>query len=293
MKKSLVNPASILTLCMLFLFNLNFASIKNIEPNTCLKLNGLILKSPNETKGLYKIELFKDNSSVEVITIAVKKAFEFKLTKNSLYTLRVSKEGYIPILLKVDTKFPVENSSIYEFLFQTELHPITVISAVNKEAMEEPIGLVKYDAKNDRFYPEDITISPLAVLKLNGMILKSPNGEKGTYKIELLQDNTVVDAKDVKFNDPFEFNLVKNAWYTVRITKEGFIPLLISVDTEMDSNKPKLYEFNFETELYHTSQINHLDKGTLDLPIGLVKFDVSYDKFQPTAEYRAHIPGSF
>jgi hypothetical protein len=131
------------------------------------------------------------------------------------------------------------------------------------------------------------------MLKVNGLILKSPKGGKGLYKVELLRDNDVVDSKDVSIKKPFEFSLEKNVWYTIRITKEGFVPLLISVDTELKKENLTPYEFNFQTELFHNSSVNSIDRDSFDLPIGLIRFDASKDRFYPIDDYRTHVAGSF
>lgn len=130
-------------------------------------------------------------------------------------------------------------------------------------------------------------------LKINGIILKSPVRERGSYTVELFLDNTKIDSSLVSVNKPFEFNLSKNLWYTLRISKNGFVPLLISIDTKLIHNNSTPYEFLFETELYHTTKINEIDRYTYDLPIGIVKFDESKNRFYPAEDYRAHIPGSF
>ncbi len=129
-------------------------------------------------------------------------------------------------------------------------------------------------------------------LKLNGLMLKSSKTEKGIYKIELLQYNTIIDSLRTTNNKPFEFSLAKNSWYTLRITKEGFFPLLISVDTELPYQNSELYEFRFQTELLPLNE-NMFDKQSLDLPVGVVTFDKINDRFYPAENYKAYIAGSF
>ena len=127
-------------------------------------------------------------------------------------------------------------------------------------------------------------------LKLNGLILKSPNkAERGRYKIELLSNNRIIDSSMVPVNKPFEFFLSKNTWYTVRVTKEGFVPLLISVDTKLNSQNANIYEFQFETELLDAKNINTSNKHVMDFPIGVVRFDSANNRFYPIEEYTADI----
>ncbi|MBL7909981.1 MAG: hypothetical protein JNJ41_02855 [Bacteroidia bacterium] len=298
MKKTL-NTSAMLMVIGLFLFvNTTFGSTKEPAAGVCLKLNGLILKSPKAERGLYKVVLIHSDVVVDSSLVSINKPFEFNLVRNSLYTVRITKEGFVPLFLEVDTKLTPEHNGVYEFRFQTELVDSSKAHTLDKASLNMPVGIVKYDEVNNRFYPieapkEESVVKSLTCLKLNGLILKSPKEERGLYKVELLQDNTVVDSKLIGVNKTFEFALAKNSWYTVRISKPGFVPLLISVDTELNKENPTLYEFNFETELYHNSSVNSIDRDSFDLPFGLVKFDESNNRFYPVSDYRAHIPGSF
>ncbi len=126
-------------------------------------------------------------------------------------------------------------------------------------------------------------------LKVNGIILKAPHqAERGSYKIELLKDNVIIDSSKVPVNKQFEFKLVKNSWYTIRITKEGRVPLLISVDTKIDDQNALIYEFKFETELLTTKDVN-ANNSIMDLPIGIVRFDRVNNRFYPIEDYTADI----
>ncbi len=298
MKKTIKISAMLIVLILILSVTSSFASPKNPNSLVCLKLNGLILKSPKADKGLYKVVLIHENVIVDSNLVSINKPFEFNLVRNSLYTVRITKEGFVPLFLKVDTKLTPENNGVYEFRFQTELVDSAKAHTLDKTSLDKPVGVVKYDQVNNRFYPidapaEENLVKNLTCLKLNGLILKSPKEERGLYKVELLQDNAVVDSKSVSVNKAFEFALAKNSWYTVRISKPGFVPLLISVDTELKQENPTLYEFNFETELYHNSSVNSIDRDSFDLPFGLIKYDESNNRFYPVADYRAHIPGSF
>jgi len=298
MKKTIQFSTMLAVLVLMLSVTYAVASPKKPNSLVCLKLNGLILKSPKAERGLYKVVLIHADVIVDSSLVSINKPFEFNLVRNSLYTVRITKEGFVPLFLKVDTKLTPENNGVYEFRFQTELVDSTKAHTMDKTRLDMPVGIVKYDQVNNRFYPvdspaEESVVKSLTCLKLNGLILKSPKEEKGQYKVELLQDNTVVDSRSVSANKTFEFALAKNAWYTVRISKPGFVPLLISVDTELNKENPTLYEFSFETELYHNSSVNSIDRDSFDLPFGLVKFDESNNRFYPVSDYRAHIPGSF
>lgn len=301
MKKTLLNSAMLTVFSLLF-FVTSFYALKPKQDSACLKINGIILKSPKEERGLYKVELLFSNTVMDSDTVFVNKPFEFILSRNCWYTLRITKEGFVPLLINVDTKLSPGNSTLYEFNFQTELYHKTDINDINRESINLPIGIVKFDPSNNRFYPiDDNKDQSIACLKINGLILKSPKGERGLYKVELFYNNSVIDSEMVSANKPFEFTLSKNCWYTIRISKEGFLPLLISVDTELSQDNSSHYEFNFQTELYNNgdielynqSDINYIDKDDLEIPIGLIRFEASNNRFYPINDYRGHITGSF
>ncbi len=126
-------------------------------------------------------------------------------------------------------------------------------------------------------------------LKINGIILKAPHkAERGSYKVELLKDNVTVDSTKVSVNKEFEFALSKNSWYTIRVTKEGYVPLLLSIDTKIDTQNALIYEFKFETELLDAKKVN-ASHDIMDLPIGLIQFDKSNNRFYPVENYTADI----
>ena len=147
MKKSLIKK--VIIMCTLFFFNNSFASVYNEWSAVCLKINGIILKSAKEERGLYKIELFNDKKIVDSSFVSVNKPFEFNLVKNLLYTIRVTKDGFIPLLIKIDTEINTENLTLYEFRFQTELRPSDKAKSENLYS-DLLVGVLKFDKVKNR-----------------------------------------------------------------------------------------------------------------------------------------------
>ncbi|MBA3682992.1 MAG: hypothetical protein H0W73_17780 [Bacteroidetes bacterium] len=160
MKKSNLNFAILATFAFMLFISSSFASINKKDSTLCLRLNGIILKTPKiAERGSYKIELLHENKVIDSCKVTVNKEFKFSLYKNNWYTVRVTKEGRVPLLISFDTKMDEENALIYDFLFETEVLDSKKVNASN-EIMDFPIGLVKFDKKNNRFYPvEDYTAS--------------------------------------------------------------------------------------------------------------------------------------
>jgi hypothetical protein len=115
---------------------------------------------------------------------------------------------------------------------------------------------------------------------VNGLILQKNKKINQTCKLELFYENTKVDSVLIRFNKPFEYTFKKNVWYTIRVSKEGFVPILISFNTEMkDQEKVKDNFFAFETELIDLEQAKYLNRDELDFPVGLVTFNTETKKF--------------
>lgn len=160
MKKSNQNFAMLIVFAVMLFVSSSFATIIKKDSSICLKLNGIVLKSPHKAeRGSYKVELLNDNKVIDSCKVTVNKEFKFSLYKNNWYTVRITKEDHVPLLISFDTKMDSENALIYEFLFETEVLDTKTVNASN-EIMDFPIGLVRFDKANNRFYPvEDYTAS--------------------------------------------------------------------------------------------------------------------------------------
>ncbi len=66
------------------------------------------------------------------------------------------------------------------------------------------------------------------------------------------------------------------------------MPLLLSVDTKIDTQNALIYDFKFETELLDAKDVN-ANNEIMDLPIGLVQFDKANNRFYPVENYTADI----
>ncbi|MEO6301984.1 MAG: hypothetical protein ABIP51_02310 [Bacteroidia bacterium] len=160
MKTIIKNSVKLVALVLFLVVNNSFALLNKKDSSICLKLNGIILKAPHKAeRGSYKVELLNENKVIDSCKVSVNKEFKFALYKNNWYTVRITKDGYVPLLISFDTKIDQQNALIYEFLFETEVLDAKAVNA-SHEIMDFPIGLVKFDKANNRFYPvEDYTAS--------------------------------------------------------------------------------------------------------------------------------------
>ncbi len=132
-------------------------------------------------------------------------------------------------------------------------------------------------AKGTKSNPGDFTI--------NGIIVKTNKKLDSKCKIELFNENQLVDSSIIKMNKPFELKLKKDVWYTLRVTKEGFLPLMISFNTETYNEEVLNNEFHFETELIELAEAKFLNPDLIDFPVGIVALNKDTKKFEARETY--------
>jgi len=122
-------------------------------------------------------------------------------------------------------------------------------------------------------------------LQLSGKILKLKRYSSNTYTINLVRDNEIIETKVIKGNNEFKLNLQKNGWYTVKISKQGYVCRVISVDTKLASENNGHYKFAFDTELIEEEDALRLNKSALKMPIAHISFDAKKRWFTHSVAY--------
>jgi hypothetical protein len=124
-------------------------------------------------------------------------------------------------------------------------------------------------------------------LEIDGKIL---NTSEGKCIVELICGNNVVETAVLKDGKKkFKFVLKTNRIYSIRLSKEGFITRLISIDTKIVNHEDDIYKFSFETKLIERSGAEKLNKDFLDFPIALIYFDPKKECFDYNREYTSRI----
>jgi hypothetical protein len=129
----------------------------------------------------------------------------------------------------------------------------------------------------------------LYCIEIDGKVLIPKNDPSRTYKIELLCHNDIVDSGEVVDNESFLLKVKKNSWYTIRIVKEGYFPLIVSIDTRLPEYNTNSHRFHFDTELIVENYSGIQDRDAVDFPIALVSFNPNNDMFVPVREYSKNI----
>ncbi|MFO0357377.1 MAG: hypothetical protein ACK50A_10495 [Sphingobacteriaceae bacterium] len=127
-------------------------------------------------------------------------------------------------------------------------------------------------------------------LVINGLIISSSKKANliEKCKVQLFKGNVLVDSAFVRFNKQYEFKLKRNDWYTIKVTAENMIPLMVSFDTYLGQEKVKYNKFYFETELFCIDDLRFMNKDIVEFPIGHVYFNSSTGYFEASERYTSY-----
>jgi len=128
-------------------------------------------------------------------------------------------------------------------------------------------------------------------LEISGNLATGLKSSGGVYLVKLIEDNKVIEQVEVGSKEKFKLNLKRDKMYTVKIEKEGFIPRMVSVCTNMPPNakRSNLYRFHFDIELFSEAFSRYFDADDIDFPIALINFDKSKGLFNYDKNYTARI----
>jgi hypothetical protein len=77
--------------------------------------------------------------------------------------------------------------------------------------------------------------------------------------------------------------------YGIRINKKGYVPRIISINTELPEFAQGFFRFQFDTELIEETQSKKLDQDALDFPIAIISFHDDLRTFYYSEEYTTNI----
>lgn len=111
------------------------------------------------------------------------------------------------------------------------------------------------------------TNDSLPDLEIKGKISK--NGKaKGTYKVELLYKNIVIDTKEVRDEKAFSFTMPSQRDYIIKIYKKGYSTKVIGINKGLHrySYSQRFYKYEFTTKmeeaLYGTIEPDSMQNGS-------------------------------
>ena len=117
-------------------------------------------------------------------------------------------------------------------------------------------------------------------------LIYDENGKKiKNATIKIYKENEVLTEAQTKGNGKVTFDVVLGAYYTLEISKEGYIPKRIAIKAYDKSGKP-MYDalpFKFATELIKIKK--QMDFDDLDFPVTILEYDASKDEFEFVSSY--------
>lgn len=142
---------------------------------------------------------------------------------------------------------------------------------------------------NTNCYSQNNNSDSLICLEIKGKITNLGSKSDDTYKVELIYYNTVAIAEKLNVNKSFKYELKKDAIYSIRISKPGYITKLISIYTRIPEKHDELYRLDFETELIEERKSKKLNSEALDFPITIIYYDEKANWFYFNEEYTSNI----
>jgi len=104
----------------------------------------------------------------------------------------------------------------------------------------------------------------------------------------LIQDNQEVEKVVLKDKGKFRFLLKKNSFYTIRLSKGGYVTRSISINTELPpGTKWGIWRFEAEVQLFRENPL--MNNDYLDYPVAIISYHQAKDAFDYNKKYTAII----
>jgi len=129
------------------------------------------------------------------------------------------------------------------------------------------------------------TADTLSCLHLKGRVIKSSGPATDLCKIQLYLRGKIVDSVFTADSKVFDFTLLRNEMYTIRITKKDHVSKLVIVNTEFPSEITDVLQFSFKTDLLSEKEAKDLNKDALDFPAAIIHFESKHELFVYNERY--------
>ncbi len=129
-------------------------------------------------------------------------------------------------------------------------------------------------------------------LKIIGLAVDEKNFAIDGVEVRLFKQNDImeqIEITSVEHHDHnFSFTLEANEYYTVKVSKPGFVERWVVFYTELPAQKTveSLFHYEFELILFKEKK---MDDYYLDFPIALIHYNEKNNAFESNAEYTKDI----
>lgn len=146
---------------------------KGADSTVCLEISGRLLNIKSVEDKEYKVDLVYNGVIIDSLVLRDKSEFKFKLNKNSVYGIKITKKGYVSRIISINTSLPGFANAFFRFQFDTELIETALSKNLDKDALDFPIALVSFNEQMRCFYySEEYTSNIKRQLYLGEKFLK-------------------------------------------------------------------------------------------------------------------------
>ncbi|MGZ4035405.1 MAG: hypothetical protein ACXVPU_03780 [Bacteroidia bacterium] len=130
-------------------------------------------------------------------------------------------------------------------------------------------------------------------LQIIGIALDEKNEAINGAEVKLYKENEEMEWEEVTnvtYHDHnFSFRLEPNQYYTVEISKKGFISRSVAISTAIPKNIDLSIMFQFEFEVTLDKENLQMDDYYLDFPVALISYNSKTGVFENNNIYTRHI----
>ncbi|OFY85666.1 MAG: hypothetical protein A3F72_11985 [Bacteroidetes bacterium RIFCSPLOWO2_12_FULL_35_15] len=137
------------------------------------------------------------------------------------------------------------------------------------------------------------TADTTACLKIMGMTIEENKPIDG-IQVTLYKENEGLEWDEITsikdHEHRFVFQLQGNSYYTIEVSKGGYVKRLIGISTILPGDgslNGKKYDFDFEVLMFKEKAAGK--DPYIDFPVALIAYDDTTMKFEENATYEKHI----
>lgn len=123
-------------------------------------------------------------------------------------------------------------------------------------------------------------------LEIKGSVLDTKGKKLDKVKVVLMEDGKEISSVETKC--PFKLEIPRDKYYSLIISKEGYLPAVIIIDSKVPKSHPDC-NFHFEFQYDMISENNTYNKEYVDFPAAIVEYVKSDDEFIISNKYNTHI----
>ena len=130
-------------------------------------------------------------------------------------------------------------------------------------------------------------------LEVLGIAMDSNNKPIDGVEVKLYRENDEqewIQVTSVMYHEhSFLFKLEANEYYTIEISKPGFVTRSVGISTVIpkDVSLEEKFRYEFEVELFKEKK--NVNDFYLDFPVALISYNAERDVFDNNANYTRHI----